>query len=241
MESVTVRSALEKAKLLVMSHGLMANMTPYSKSTLERKTFEEHDDSISFEFVLDPTKSSWDDDNFRMNLSVQYRTKGDVFIEGDRVRPSSRQIRFHWNSGSGTLEHLMRRESMMNNLLLLNELLVAALPEHVSWVVQTAAQIESEKKAEADKRTAYNIAAAIGKEAMRGLRTGGRSRTVFLTPAYLESFAPGEGKYPEDGTYTYEQIRRTDRRGRVKESVNYRFRVRQPVGYSTPAITVTRI
>jgi len=240
MDSVTVRSALEKAKLIVLNHGMVAHMSPYNKGNLERGTVADDDDSLSFEFVLDPSKSSWDDSNCRLTLTVQYRSSGDVMLNGDRVRHSARHIRFHWNSGMGTVELLTSRESMISNLMLLNELLVVALPEKVSRVVQTAAQIEAEKKAELDRLTAHHIAHHIGKDAMRGLRTGGRSRTVYITPEYLQN-SPSVREYPAVGTYVYEQIRRTDRRGRVKESVRYSFRVMHPAGVTAPAVLVRRV
>lgn len=240
MESVTVRSALEKAKLIVLNHGMVAHMSPYSKGNLERGTVTDDDDSLSFEFVLDPSKSSWDDSNCRLTLTVQYRSSGDVMLNGDRVRHSARHIRFHWNSGMGTLELLTSRESMISNLMLLNELLVVALPENVSRVVQTAAQIEAEKKADLDRLTAHHIAQHIGKEAMRGLRSGGRTRSTYMTEQYLQSNPPG-GTYPAAGTYAYEQIRRTDRRGRVKESVRYSFRVMHLAGGTAPVVVVRRV
>ena len=78
----------------------------------------------------------------------------------------------------------------------------------------------------------------LGDAAFKGLRIGGSSRALRLTPAYVSA----TGKYPDPGTYRFRHVRRADRRGYPKDVANYSIRV-YGCGDGTlpPSIAIRRV
>jgi len=212
MDCKPINKTLELVKSIVTTHGIMSYMPQHSKDLLARTGAL--GDQIEFCFNLDPTRSAWDTNNFSCSLKFCYVPKpamrgadGGVYCTYDR--------RISFTTGGHPLElYLMKsRENMMNTLILLAETLVGVTPESVTVTVESPGDAAERRQREHEQRVGGQIYAELEKASLKNLRKGGKPRLVRFTATNDQPI----------GSYRYEHVRRYSRRGRVVETVNYRF------------------
>jgi len=212
MDRKPINEALELVKNIMMTHGIMSHMPQHNKDLLARPSVM--DDQLEFCFNLDPTRSAWDINNFCCSLKFCYVQKpaksgadGGVYCTYDR--------RISFTTGGTPLElYLMKsRENMMNALILLAETVAGVIPESVTVTVESPGDAAERRQREYEQRVGGQIYAELEKASLKNLRKGGKPRLVRFTATNDQPI----------GSYRYEHVRRYSRRGRVVETVNYRF------------------
>lgn len=220
MDTTPLKTALQTAKALVGAHGFMNYMREYDR----RRFDQEIDDgalALRYEFCMDPNKSSYNPENFSCALNIYYDPGTDYDHEGGINRRYARKITLSYGHCELTLKTLPPREDFIKALSMVAEMMETALPNDIVLVVQSAEEVADRKAIREEQRVADNVFREIGWESLKGLRKGGRARVVRLANSYLEK----HGGMPESGAYRYEQVRRTNRRGQVREKANYIFKV----------------
>jgi len=103
--------------------------------------------------------------------------------------------------------------------------------------METAEQVVSNAKKVMEQQVGKQIVDNIGGTgALKGLRSGGTSRSFRLTGAYSSP----DGKYPVGGSYRYRHVRTTDSRGRPRDVTHYIIRVYGD-GSVPPTIAIQRM
>ena len=231
MDKSQLVAHLETARSLIAAHGIVAHMTEYSRSRLGNPVTPE-DICLRFEFCLDPKKATWDPSNASVTLALDFRGGDQFEVDGDTLRNYKSRVRVSFSAGDVDVDSLRRRENMMSTVVMLMEMLTTTLPQQVTLVVATAQQ----KADEARKRELLDAGKELGRfiesSATKGLRTGGKSRTVPFPTRYIEK----HGAPLADGVYPYKQVRRWNRRGDASEVANYSLRVR--VNYAGEQIVI---
>lgn len=231
MDKTQLVAHLETARSLIAAHGIVAHMTEYSRSRLGSPVTPE-DICLRFEFCLDPKKATWDPSNASVTLSLDFRRDDQFEVDGDTHRKYKSRVRLSFSAGEVDVDSLRRRENMMSTVVMLMEMLTTTLPPQVTLLVATAQQ----KADEARERELLDAGMALGRfiesSATKGLRTGGKSRTVPFPTSYIEK----HGAPLAEGVYPYKQVRRWNRRGDASEVANYILRVR--VNYAGEQIVV---
>ena len=131
-----------------------------------------------------------------------------------------------------------QREGMMTMLFMLCEMLEASLPQKVTSLLETAAEMKEKKQRADEQRIGKQIIADVGPSALKGLRKGGTARSFRLTSGYSSL----DGKYPDAGTYRFRHVRATDKRGNAKDVAHYSIRVFS-AGSDTepPSVSIRRV
>jgi len=212
MDRKPINEALELVKNIVMTHGIMSHMPQYNRDLLARTSAL--GDQLEFCFNLDPTRSAWDTNNFSCSLKFCYVPKpAKSGADGGAYCTYDRRISFTTGGASCELYLMKSRENMMSALILLAETLDGATPESVTVTVESPGDAAERRQREHEQRVGGQIYAELEKTSLKNLRTGGKPRLVRFTATNDQPV----------GSYRYEHVRRYSRRGRVVETVNYRF------------------
>lgn len=220
MDMTPLTNVLRSAKALVGSHGIMKYMRDYERRIFDRE-IDETTYSLRYEFCVDPQKSVYSSDNVSCSLNIYYDPGTDYDHEGGINRRFTRRVTMSYNSCEMTLSTLPVRENFIKALAMIAEMLETIMPPDIVIVVRTAEEVADRKALREEQQVAENVFREIGWDAIKGLRKGGRSRVVRLPSSYSEK----HGAMPLSGAYRYEQVRRTTRRGHVREKANYLFKV----------------
>lgn len=216
MDASQRRQALQLAKGIIVSHGMMNYMNKYNKDQLSRQP-DDGTTGLRYEYHLDPTITSWSACNPTCTLSITYAVSpagARVDEAGDTVVDNTLRISVSASATDMDVSMLQRREGMISSLGMLCELLQATLPPVVQVRLETATETAARKNAEKEQQVAFRIVDHIGEPALKGLVSGGRPRVVTLDSSYAD-------KYPEPGRYRFKRIISTDRRGRPRETRYY--------------------
>lgn len=223
MDATPRIEALRTAKAIIGSHGVVAHMNKYNQDVLAREVTE-GSTGMRYDFNLDPTRSAWHESNPSVTLAVVYNAdpKGaQLNEEGAMVMDNYLRIAVATSGGDMDLETLKRRENMVSMVAMLGEMLTTMLPQKITLTMESPTQVVERTQRAAEQLVGKQIYDTLGDAAFKGLRIGGSSRTLRLTPTYTSM----TGKYPDPGTYRFRHIRRADRRGYPKEIANYSIRV----------------
>lgn len=218
MNRTQIKEALEKARLVIASHGMVAHMPTYFKSSLMNPV-SDYADSLSYEFYLDPNKSGYASDNYSCALNVFYRSAADVERDGGIYRDSKLRVTIRIGSADVTVHQLTARENMVASLGMLAQMIEATIPKTLTTTVMTPEALKEKRQIEHEQKVAAKIFEIIGKDAVKNLRTGGKSRLIRIPEKYAETW----GAMPEPGRYRFDQVRYTNRRGQIKDRAGYVF------------------
>jgi len=212
MDRKPINEALELVKNIVMTHGVVSHMPQYNRDLLARTNA--FGDQLEFCFNLDPTRSAWDTNNFSCSLKFCYVPKpAKSGADGGTYCTYDRRISFTTGGASCELYLMKSRENMMSALILLAETLAGVTPKTVTVTVESPGDAAERRQREHEQRVGGQIYAELEKASLKNLRKGGKPRLVRFTATNDQPI----------GSYRYEHVRRYSRRGRVVETVNYRF------------------
>lgn len=185
------------------------------------RTIEDSQTDLRFDFCIDPKKSSYNSDNCHCSIYISYRSGDDYDYEGGINRKYTRKVAISYGQGEVTLQTLEVRENFIKTLAMIVEMIETVTPPFIIATVKTAAEIADNKARQEEQAMGSKIFASVGWDAIKGIRKGKNPRVVRLPDNFVESF----GSMPSEGTYRYVQIRRTLRRGVVREKADYLFKV----------------
>jgi len=220
MDRTALTQALETAKSIITSHGIMKYMRDYDRRYMPREINDSMTD-LRYEFCLDPSKSTYSSDNCSCAINVYYRAGDDYDHEGGINRQYKRKVTLTYGSGEVTLENLSPRENFIKTLTMVIEMLESAIPSTITLSVKSATEVAERKAREAEQLMGEKIYTVIGWEGLRGIRTGKKPRVMRLPDNFVEMY----GSLPDTGTYRYEYVRRRLRRGVIREKYNYIIKV----------------
>lgn len=218
MDRTQIKEALEKARLVIASHGMVAHMPTYFKSSLMNPVTDSTD-RLSYEFYLDPRKSAYSSDNYNCALNVFYSSAGDVERGGGIYSDNKLKVTIRIGSAEVYTNQLTARENMVASLAMLAQMIEATLPDAITTTVMTPEALKEKRQIAHEQTVAEKIFGIIGKDAVKNLRTGGKSRLIRIPEKYAETW----GAMPEPGRYRFDQVRYVNRRGHVKDRAGYIF------------------
>ena len=220
MDLTRLKESLRTAKAIVSTHGIMKYMRDYDRRILEREV-DDSTHALRYEFSMDPTKVSYSSENFSVAINIDYDPSEDYDHEGAIHRKYTRKVSLSYGHSEMKLSMLPIRENFIKTLAMVGELLESVLPSSIVVVVRTAEEVADRKARREEQQVGQNIHQEIGWPALKGLRKGGKCRLVRLPDSYMEKY----GASPQPGSYRYEQVRRSTRRGVIREKATYLFRV----------------
>ncbi|MBM3194144.1 MAG: hypothetical protein FJZ60_00085 [Chlamydiae bacterium] len=223
MDRSPIREALEKAKLIISSHGMVRHMPSYVKSSLANLVADSAE-RVSYEFYLYPKKTGYSPGNYNCALSVWYSSGQDVEREGGVYRDYAPLVMVRIGSAELSYAELQLRENMISSLAMLAELLETALPQKITLTVMTPEVLKQKKQSEHEQLVASQIFDVVGKESVSNLRKGGRPKLTRIPDRYSEVYR----SMPEPGHYRFSHARRYDRYGHVKDRAEFVFVVVDP-------------
>lgn len=218
MDYTPITEALEKARLIISAHGLVKHMPDYSKKDLGQPVNTNHS-ALRYEFLLDPTISSYSSENYSATFSVNYDGKqterdGGIYYDlqlNTSVRLSAMELRS---------KNIVARENMISSLMMLCDMVELSLPKEITITVWTPEQLRDKRAREKEQIVARDIHHSIGKECIKNLRAGGKPKLTQIPHKYVERY----GEMPPEGTYRY-STSKYSRRGGEKDRKDYVFSV----------------
>lgn len=219
MSKTLIKDALEKARLIVSSHGLVNHMPTYSRDFLGRPV-ENDASNLQFDFLLDPKRPSYAGDNFSCTILVYYGTSGDIERDGGIYRDYKSKVVVRANSVEMTPSMFRVRENMVASLLMLCEMIDDAIPKQIMVTVFSAEELAQRKQLAQEQETARRIYNVVGKECIKNLRVGKRPKLTRIPNRYAEVWE----RMPELGQYRF-YIAHWSRRNGEKDRKNYVFNV----------------
>lgn len=218
MNRTQIKEALEKARLVIASHGMVAHMPSYFKSSLMNPV-SDSTDRLSYEFYLDPNKSGYSSDNYNCALNILYYSASDVERDGGIYRDSKLRVTIRIGSAEVYVQQLTARENMVASLAMLAQMIEATLPQSITTTVVSPEALKERRQLEHEQNIAEKIFRITGKDAVNNLRTGGKSRLIRIPEKYAEI----HGAMPDPGRYRFDQVRYINRRGQIKDRAGYVF------------------
>ena len=219
MDKTPLKEALEKAQLIVASHGMTNYMPKYSKSSLTNIVGDV--DRLTFDFQLYPEKSSYDSNNFSCSLCIAYNYQRDEEREGGIYRDYAARVSIRLGSIDATLKTIAVRENMISTLTMLIEMIEAVIPPRITVTVMSPEDLKSKRQREHEQKIASQVFDTLGKDSVKNLRVNGKPKITRITEKYVEYY----GSMPEPGRYRFNQIRYVNRRGVVKDQATFMFEV----------------
>ncbi len=213
MDRSAITSALKLAKNIVTSHGISAYLTQHMRLVASRPV-EPTDTGFRLDYCLEPERSPWQD-NPGCSIHVSYvpSPKGSEAREGADVLDYNLSITVRANSDDMTIKRMRAREVLISNLSMLCDMLEASLPPVATVIIFTPEERRAKTELEAEQIVGWNIHEHLGRDSLKGLRKGGRSKLF-----HNNGIAP-------DGTYRYTHVRRMNSRGAVTDRAKYVMRV----------------
>jgi len=218
MDRTQLKEALEKARLVVASHGMAAHMPSYFKTALMTPV-NDSTERLTYEFYLKPDISSYSSNNYSCALNVWYFSDSNVERNGGIYRDYTAKVLIRLGSADITLSELSARENMVSLLAMLAQMVKDTIPPKITATVMTPDVLKEKRQTEHEQKISEQIFRIVGKDALKNLRKGGKSRVSRLPEKYSEVF----GTMPEVGRYRFEQVRRVNRRGSVIDRAGYVF------------------
>ena len=212
-----VIEALEKARLIISSHGLASHLAGYNKDALARPVGDTT--ALRCSFLLNPNEPAYTDGNCEASLVIAYDASR-FNHEGGVYDKYKRSVYVRLNSMTLITETTRLRENMVSALMMLCEMIETVLPQEITTVVMTPEEVQNKMEREKEQITARRIHKYIGKACIKNLRVWGKVRTSRLD----DGFATAWGSMPEEQAYRYTESR-VDRHGRVKYNREYFFSV----------------
>lgn len=222
MERTKIKEALEKAQLIVASHGMVNYMPTHAKAALTQP-INEYNDRISFDFFLNPKRAGYSSDNYTCSISVLYAYHSDVERDGGIYRDHTSRVSLRLGGGDVSLEQLEQRENMIQSLKMLMEMIAVSIPKSFVETVMTPDALKEKRQLQHEQTVASRIFDAVGKDAIKNLRTNGKPK-VSLIPA---NYAETHGEMPEQGRYRFDHVKAVNRRGQVRDRAGFIFVVKK--------------
>lgn len=221
MDWTQVKEALTAIRTMIGSHGASRYMNDRTKELLVQQTYD-HEDRLRVEFVQDPKRSSWATNNPNIILTVAFleRDKPYQGPDGGMYRFLDRKISMGWSHCESPIAEFKRREDMVSNVGLLAELIEMATPESIVQTVMTPAEVEEKKRKEHNQilgRQLYKYVEDKKPGAFLGLRKGGKERRFMIESDFIGTLEPG--------TLSYMHVKSYDRRGKIKDKVDFNMRL----------------
>jgi len=139
--------------------------------------------------------------------------------DGGIYRDSKLRVTIRIGSADVSVRELTVRENMVASLGMLAQMIEATIPKSLTTTVLTPEALKEKRQIAHEQNVAEKIFRIIGKDSVKNLRTGGKSRLSPLPEKYAETF----GEMPEPGHYRFDQVRYVNRRGHVKDRAGYIF------------------
>jgi len=213
-----LNEVLERARLIISSHGMSNYMPSYAKSTLVHQLHESCD-KISYDFMLDPKKSSYSNDNFICTLNVSYAYDCDIERDEGIYRDYMRRISIRIGGGDVSLQMLKNREDMIESIKMLMEMIEVSIPKKIVHTVMTPSALKAKRQKAYEQQISSQIFSIVGKDAVRNVRTGGRPKISVLSQKYAEVY----GSMPQPGKYHFDYVKNRNRRGYVTDRASIIF------------------
>lgn len=220
MDLSGIKEALEKARLIVASHGMVNYMPQYARSSLTSYILD-YQESVSFEFFLDPQKTGYSSDNFNCTLNVRYLYDKDVERDGGIYRDYRSRVSIRISSCDLTLEALTKRERMVESLKMLAEMVDSAVPKVIIGTIMSPEDLREKRQLAYEQKVAEQIFSILGKDCIRNVRTNGKPKTTVIP----ESFVNAYGTMPSPGRYRYDHVKYRTRSGNITDRAKYIFSV----------------
>jgi hypothetical protein len=218
MDRTPIKEALEKARLIIASHGMISHMPSYIKSSLANP-LNHLIEKISYEFYLDPLQPGYSMNNYNCALNVCYIPNNDEERDGGIYKDFNVRVSIRIGSADLRLQEILARENMISSLTLLGSMIESSIPKKITLMVMSPEDLKEKRKRTFEQQVAEQIFTVLGKESVRNLRKGGKPRHSRIPEKYSEVY----GSMPEPGRYRYSQIRAHDRHGHVKNRVEFVF------------------
>lgn len=218
MDRTPIKEALQKAQLIIAAHGMVSYMPNYVKSSLSNPVGDQTD-RLNYEFYIDPNKPGYSAGNYNCALSVHYSSLQEEERDGGIYRDYKACVMIRVGSADLYLSQLARRENMISSLAMLASIVEASIPKNITLTVMSPEVLKEKKQQAHEQKISEQIYNIIGKESIKNLRTGGRSKCTRISEKYSEVY----GSMPDVGRYRFSQIRAVDRRGRAKVQACFVF------------------
>lgn len=219
-QSSVINDALEKARAIVASHGLVKYMAGYTRNALAQPV--NGATYLRYDLFLDPDKPSYASDNCSAALAISYepnRERRDGGIYDDYTLKVSVRL----NSMELRSEIAKARENMIASMLMLCDMVELVLPKKFTVTVMTAEEVVDQEVKSKEQDIARRIHRMIGKECVKNLRAGGRPKVTRIPNKYAETW----GEMPKPGRYRYTDSAWSARRGSERNRKDYVFTVSQ--------------
>lgn len=235
MDRTPLKEALKKAQLIVAAHGMVRYMPQYSKNSLSNLVDDA--DRLTYEFLLHPQKSSYNNDNFSCTLCIVYNCERDDEREGGIYRDYNRRVSIRTGTSDMTLAGIKIRENMIASLTMLVEMIETVIPQRLTVTVMSPEDLREKRQREHEQSIASKIFNVVGKDAVKNLRVEGRPRITRLPDNYAEV----NGSMPDIGRYRFEQIRYVNRHGQIKDRAGFIFSVNKSHDGSYTMLKIWRV
>lgn len=220
MDRTQIIQAIQLARSVITTHGIMSQMSEYNKNRLFRDSSSPDEaEVIRCEFTLDPTRSTWDSNNCSCTINFSYIAATTREVDGGTYRDYVRRISFSTQGSDLDFAAFKSRENLISALNMIAEMLISLTPEQIVVTVETPEDGAIRRQKEHEQSVGSQIFHSLEKVATKNLRKGGKARLTRIPDSYLINYA----KLPEAGSYRYIHVRRYNRRGTPVEKVSYRF------------------
>lgn len=219
MDKTPIKEALEKARLIIASHGMVSHMPGYSRDYLGRPV-EDDTYSLQYDFLFDPTQPSYSGNNFSCSIVVSFSSTSEIERNGGIYRDYKSRVVVRANSVEMAPKMFRVRENMVASLLMLCEMIEGVLPKELTVTVFSPEEHAERKQLTKEQEIGRRIYNIIGSECVKNLRTGGRAKLTRIPNRYAEVWE----SMPELGQYRFHTARWSRRDGE-KDKKNYVFNV----------------
>lgn len=235
MDRIPLKEALEKARLVVASHGMVNYMPQYSKNSLSNSA--DGIDRLTYEFLLYPNKSSYNNDNFSCTLCIAYNCEREEERDGGIYQDYNSRVSIRMGNGDMTLSGIKIRENMIASLTMLMEMIETIIPKRLTITVMSPDDLREKRQREHEQSIASQIFDVVGKDAVKNLRVNGKPRTTRLPDKYAEI----NGTMPDVGRYRFNQIRYRNRHGHITDRAGFIFSISKSYDGSYTMLKIWRV
>lgn len=231
MDSRKLTEAIRLANTIVSTHGFINSHMRTADREYQLRIPSEGDVRRRYDFHMDPLMSAYSYSNCTCTLSISYNPLPDREIEGEIRREYKRTLKLSSSGMDLEFEQLPARENFIQGITMLGNMLASMTPEKVEITILDSQGLIAKKDADRRAVVGERIADLLGRDKFMNLRRGGASRSYRFPEQYQALW----GDVPENGDYTWKQIRRRDRRGQILDHADFRITVKNS------CVTVSRI